>query len=121
MNYQARRLLAPDECRALLTADLECWSLAGEGKTLLIQRVFATPTWGMTVHAANAVALLAELGWHHPVLVLDYKGLTVKLRSNDVEGVTMRDIELARHVEATLTWLPRDDDALTGHRQRYVR
>ena len=121
MNPLGRRLLAPDECRALLTADLECWSLEGEGKELFIQRVFATPTWGMTVHAANAVALLAELGWHHPVLVLDYKSLTVKLRSNDVEGITMRDIELAHHVEATLTWLPQGDDALTGHKRRYVR
>ncbi len=59
--------------------------------------------------------------WNHPVLILDYRSLTVHLSSNDVQGITLRDIELVLRIEETLTWLPHPAAVLPGHRKCYVR
>jgi len=120
VNSQTRQLLTEPECQRILQERLDQWTLESGPAGVFVQRIFATSSWSMTVHAANAVAFLAELGWHHPVLLLDYRTLTVRLRSNDVQGITLRDIELALRIDETLTWLPNPDDALPGHRKRYV-
>ncbi len=74
----------------------------------------------MTLHAAHTVGFLAEVGWHHPRLVLEYNALKVELYSHDVGGITMRDMELALRIEDVLTWIPGADDALPGHARRRV-
>lgn len=120
MNDRAGELLSASVCRGILRAQLPHWALCHHGQDPRLQRDFATRSWSMTVHAANAVAFLAEVGWHHPVMTLSYKSLRIELCSHDVEGITMRDIELARRIEEVLTWLPGPDDALPGHARRRV-
>lgn len=121
MKANAQRLLSPSEIRPLLAAEAPQWGLETGELGLRLTRMFRTSSWSMTLHAANVAGFVAEVGWHHPTLILDYKTLTVELRSHDVGGVTRRDVELALRIEAALTWLPAADQALSGHAKRQVR
>lgn len=55
---------------------------------------------------ATGVALTAEIGRladaanHHPDVDLRYPGVTVRLTSHDVGGLSQRDVELARQISA---------------------
>lgn len=121
MKANAQRLLSPSEIRPLLAAEAPQWGLETGEPGLRLTRTFRTSSWSMTLHAANVAGFVAEVGWHHPTLILDYKTLTVELRSHDVGGVTRRDVELALRIEAALTWLPAAGQALSGHAKRQVR
>ncbi len=120
MNEIANRLLSPAECQAALARHLPQWCLHTSDTGTWLQREYRTRSWAMTLHAANTAGFLAEVGWHHPRLILEYNSLQVELYSHDVNGITMRDIELARRIEDVLTWLPGTDDALTGHARKRV-
>src|SRR5690554_7255087 len=48
------------------------------------------------------VALLAEKRGHHPDFHCSYSRVRLELRSHDAGGVTARDLELARAIEALL-------------------
>lgn len=48
------------------------------------------------------VALLAEKRGHHPDFHCSYSRVRLELRSHDAGGVTARDVELARAIEALL-------------------
>ena len=56
--------------------------------------------------AAGAVAHLAEAAWHHPELVLNYSSLEVRLNTHSAGGITDKDFELARRIEALVGWRP---------------
>ncbi len=118
MNEIAQRLLTPAECQAWLSERLPAWTLHTGEERMWIQRAYRTRSWSMTLQAANTVGFLAEIGWHHPRLILEYNLLQVELYSHDVNGITLRDMELAYRIEEVLTWLPRPEDALTGHARR---
>ena len=50
-------------------------------------------------------AVLAEVGWHHPELILTYPWLMVCLQTHDAGGVTDKDFELAWRIEELATWV----------------
>jgi 4a-hydroxytetrahydrobiopterin dehydratase len=55
---------------------------------------------------ANGVALVGEIGRladaanHHPDVDLRYRGVTVRLMTHDVQGLSVRDLSLAREISA---------------------
>jgi 4a-hydroxytetrahydrobiopterin dehydratase len=50
------------------------------------------------------VAALAEKANHHPnITVHDYNRVTLRLWSHDVGGLSARDVDLARTIDATLS------------------
>ena len=51
--------------------------------------------WGFMTR----VALLAEKADHHPEWFNVYNRVEIVLTTHDAEGVTARDVELARHIE----------------------
>ncbi len=120
MSTITKKLLSNQECHGLLASRLPKWNLSTTEEGIWIQRRFQTRNWSLTLHAANTVGFLSEIGWHHPRLILEYDCLQVELYSHDVSGITMRDIELALRIEEVLTWLPTEKDALTGHSRRKV-
>jgi 4a-hydroxytetrahydrobiopterin dehydratase len=99
------------EVLALLKNDLRHWRL-DEGR---LCRTYRTDGWKGTMMAANAVAHLAEMAWHHPELRATYPALDVRLDTHEADGITDRDLELAARIEALLQWLPaREGGALEG-------
>ncbi|RMF37049.1 MAG: 4a-hydroxytetrahydrobiopterin dehydratase [Chloroflexi bacterium] len=101
---------SPDEVEAWLDANLPTWRLE-QG---FLVRTYTTPGWPVTLLLANAIGYLAEAAWHHPELTLHYSRLRVRLQTHEAGGITDKDLELARRIEAVVTWKPAPDDALTG-------
>lgn len=85
-----------------LTGDLARWRHADGA----LVRLYRTQNWKATLLAAGAVAHLAEAAWHHPELVLNYPSLEVRLNTHSAGGVTDKDFELARKIEAVIGWRP---------------
>lgn|SRR5690554_1649649 len=52
------------------------------------------------------VALLAEKRGHHPDFTCSYSRVRLELRSHDADGVTARDVDLARAIEGLLAAPP---------------
>jgi 4a-hydroxytetrahydrobiopterin dehydratase len=107
---------AEAEVVAWLEENLAAWRLE-EG---FLTRTYTTGNWQLTLLLANAIGYLAEAAWHHPELVLSYPRLTVRLQTHDAGGITDKDFELARRIEAVVTWRPAPDDALEGTPRRWV-
>ena len=72
-----------------------------------LERVFKTGGWPATLMVVNAIGHLAEAAWHHPDLAVSYASVTVRLTTHDAGGVTDRDFELARQIEAMVMWQPK--------------
>lgn len=107
---------AEEEVVAWLEKDLAAWRLE-EG---FLTRTYTTGNWQLTLLLANAIGYLAEAAWHHPELILSYPRLTVRLQTHDAGGITDKDVELARRIEAVVTWRPSPEDALEGTPRRWV-
>jgi len=103
-----------NEINDWLSTNLPTWHLA-EGH---LTRTYVTRDWRMTLLLANTIGYLAEIGWHHPELILTYPRLTVRLQTHDAGGITNKDFELARRIEKTATWKPTPGDALEGRPQK---
>lgn len=102
MATRRERVYSDSEIVARLTGDLARWRHAGGA----LARVYRTKDWRSTLLAAGAAAHLAEAAWHHPELVLNYPSLEVRLNTHSAGGVTDKDFELARKIEAVIGWRP---------------
>jgi 4a-hydroxytetrahydrobiopterin dehydratase len=93
--------LSPNEIDlALKEHALDAWARDHD----TITRTLATRDWRATMMAANAIAYVCEAAWHHPQLTLTYAQIVIRLDTHDVSGVSMRDIELAKQIDAWLAW-----------------
>lgn len=54
------------------------------------------------VFFANAVFSLAEAKFHHPEVKVEYGAVEIDLWSHEEEGITDKDIELAKEIEEKL-------------------
>lgn len=61
---------------------------------------FRTQSFAKGVSLVDAIGVLADAANHHPDVDLRYGGLTVRLWTHDVDGLSQRDIELARQISA---------------------
>jgi 4a-hydroxytetrahydrobiopterin dehydratase len=59
---------------------------------------FRTGSFGAGVALVQAIGALAEAAGHHPDVDLRPEGVTVRLFTRDVYGLTGRDVELARQI-----------------------
>ncbi len=59
---------------------------------------FRTGSFTTGVALVDAIARLADAADHHPDVDLRYKGVTVRLWTHDVDGLSERDIGLARQI-----------------------
>ncbi len=51
------------------------------------------------VFFANTVFSIAEDRFHHPEVTVEYGAVSIDLWSHDVDGITEKDIEMAREIE----------------------
>lgn len=61
---------------------------------------FRTGSFATGVALVDAIGALADERNHHPDVDLRYSGLTVRLMTHEVGGLSERDVELARRISA---------------------
>ncbi len=110
------------EVAARLQAELPHWRLEGG----FIRRVYRTQSWKGTLMVINAVGHLAEAAWHHPDIAASFSWVEVKLQNHAAKGITDKDFELAKKIEATVQWQPgKEGGALEGtpqdERHAYIK
>ena len=105
------RTYTEHEINEKLAAELPHWYLEDGW----IRRKYRTSGWKATLMVVNTVGHLAEAAWHHPDLTVSYAFVIVKLVTHSAKGVTDKDFELARKIEAVVQWQPaREAGALEG-------
>jgi len=70
------------------------WRVIDPGAAAL----FRTESFTAGVELIEAIAELAEAANHHPDVDLRYATVTVRLVSHDIEGLSRRDLALARQI-----------------------
>ncbi len=90
------------EIAAVIATDLPHWVY----ERGWIRRQYKTSGWKGTLMVVNTVGHLAEAAWHHPDLAVSYAFVIVKLQTHSAGGITQKDIELAKHIEAVVMWQP---------------
>ena len=75
---------------------VEDWRVLFEGACTY----FRTGSFATGVALVDAIGRLADTANHHPDVDLRYTGVTVRLRTHDVDGLSERDVELARQISA---------------------
>jgi 4a-hydroxytetrahydrobiopterin dehydratase len=67
----------------------------------VLVRVFKRRDWRAAIALVDAVAAEAERRDHHPdVCVTGYRTVTFRLTSHSAGGITRRDLDLARAIDA---------------------
>jgi len=61
---------------------------------------FATGSFRAGVALVDAIGVLADVANHHPDVDLRYPSVVVRLMTHDVDGLSSRDVELARQISA---------------------
>src|SRR4029450_3376430 len=79
-----------------------------------IRRQYKTDGWPTTVMLVNQIAYVAEAAYHHPDLSVTWAKVTVKLQTHSENGITDRDLELARKLDETVLWRPAEGSGLEG-------
>jgi 4a-hydroxytetrahydrobiopterin dehydratase len=85
-----------------------------------IRRQYKTDGWPTTLMLVNLIGFLAEAAWHHPDLTVTFAKVTVKLMTHSENGITDKDIELAKKIDAVALWRPAPDTALEGTPNKFV-
>ena len=76
---------------------LKGWTLAREGKA--IARTFEFGDFSEAFAFMTRVAMIAEARDHHPEWFNVYNKIEVTLTTHDVDGVSEKDVELARFMD----------------------
>jgi len=113
-NKQERSYTDAEATRHL--TDLPGWRADGGW----LVRSYATDGWPTTLMLVNAIGYVAEAADHHPDLAVAWARVTVKLQTHTAGGITAKDVELARAIEAAALWRPRGG-ALQGTGRPFVR
>jgi 4a-hydroxytetrahydrobiopterin dehydratase len=74
------------------------WELQ-QGK---IVKSFQFPSFVKAIEFVNDVAKIAEKINHHPIITINWRSVTLSLKSFDVGDITKRDINLAKEIEKSL-------------------
>jgi 4a-hydroxytetrahydrobiopterin dehydratase len=85
-----------------------------------IHRTYITDGWPTTLMLVNLIGYLAEAADHHPDLSVSLARLGVKLQNHAAGGITDKDFELARQLDAIALWRPAGG-ALKGTPRKFVR
>lgn len=87
-----------DEERALALADLPLWTPVAEPEG--ISRRFTFTDFNAAFGFMTRVAILAEKADHHPEWSNIYNRVDIVLTTHDAGGLSQRDVDLAKAIEA---------------------
>jgi len=74
---------------------LSGWEIIEEENIQKLQRTFATQNYSNTMTFVNEVAALAESENHHPLMVVDFRQVTVLWWSHKIKGLHKNDFIMA--------------------------
>jgi len=77
-------------------ATLDGWT----GDTTALTRTAELASFPAAIAAVDRVAVVAEELDHHPDIDIRWRTLTFRLSTHSAGGVTQRDVELARRIDA---------------------
>jgi len=86
-----------EEARALLTELNSEWRLTDDG--LSIQRRYEFPVFSRTIAFVNAVAWIATVEGHHPVLTVEYGSCDVSYTTHAINGLSDNDFICAAKID----------------------
>ena len=89
--------LRSDQTAALLKALHVDWSLSDDG--LQIERTFEFPAYSRSLGFANAVAWIAIVEGHHPVLTVSYGSCSVSYTTHAINGLSDNDFICAAKID----------------------
>lgn len=69
-----------------------------------LTKVFEFPSFITGLAFAAKITVHAEVIGHHPVIELSYGKVKVKLTTHDAKGLTKLDFELAKRIDALVTY-----------------
>ncbi len=78
-------------------ARLKGWKQAGN----TIQKQYTFADFKEAMFFVSGVAAVAEKAGHHPDISVSYNRVTLSLSTHDAGGLTAKDFDLAKRVEAT--------------------
>lgn len=87
--------MSDDQIHAALAQTPEWSELNGA-----IQRTFQFPDFKAAMALVNRVADAAEAMQHHPDILIRYNKVTFTLSTHDAAGITVKDFDLARRIDA---------------------
>ncbi len=110
MNSMIKRVDWSSSARCALTAtqvvtrlaQLEGWTLSGEGADVAIERTYQFANYYETIAFVNALAFIAHVSDHHPELAVSYKHCVVRFNTHDVQGISDTDFQCATAADALL-------------------
>lgn len=74
------------------------WKQIGDA----IQKQYTFSNFKEAMFFVNIVAGLAEKAGHHPDITVNYNRVTLSLSSHDAGGLTRKDFDLAKRLEAVI-------------------
>ncbi|KQP17948.1 pterin-4-alpha-carbinolamine dehydratase [Pseudorhodoferax sp. Leaf267] len=83
-------------------AQLEGWTLRGDGDKVAIEKTYRFANYFETMAFVNAVAFVAHGQDHHPELLVKYDHCVVALNTHDVHGISETDFDCAARFDALL-------------------
>ncbi|MDE1145948.1 MAG: 4a-hydroxytetrahydrobiopterin dehydratase [Azospirillaceae bacterium] len=86
--------------RAADLPTLTGWALADDGEA--ITKTFTFKDFVTAFGFMTRVALLAEKADHHPEWFNVYNRVEIRLTTHDAQGLSQRDVDLARAIEGLL-------------------
>ena len=96
-----RRALTATEVVANL-AQLEGWTLTGNGAAVAIEKTFTFANYYETISFVNAAAFIAHAQDHHPDLSVHFNRCVVRWNTHDVGGISITDFDCAAQLDALL-------------------
>lgn len=85
--------ISPNELRD--AEGLEAWDLV----PAVIRRTYRTGSLAAGLAFANRIGDAADEANHHPEILITYPTVTITLTSHDADGLTDRDLSLARRID----------------------
>jgi 4a-hydroxytetrahydrobiopterin dehydratase len=79
-------------------AALKGWRQVGDA----IQKQYTFANFKEAMFFVNTVAGLAEKAGHHPDITVNYNRVTLGLSTHDAGGITAKDFDLAKRIEAAV-------------------
>jgi len=67
-----------------------------------IQKQYTFANFKEAMFFVNSVAGLAEKAGHHPDITVNYNRVTLSLSTHDAGGLTGKDFDLAKRIEAAI-------------------
>ena len=87
-----------DTERDAALAELTLWTLADDGRS--IARTLRLADFAEAFGMMTRIAILAEKADHHPEWFNVYNRIDIRLTTHDANGLSPRDVALARRIDA---------------------